>query len=127
MVTTAPSPASRWAHASPIPEPPPVTSAAMPSRLAMRPPTCPTVILGSICTAVHIRGGSAMTEAAVADWRERLGPLGVWAPTPRGVGPPADGLPLPKVVELVQRIESLVYSAVWPPDTMGRDPFAHIA
>ena len=60
-----------------------------------------------------------MTEAAVADWRARLGPLGVWTPT--------DGLPLPKVVDLVQRIEGLGYSAVWVPDTMGRDPFAHIA
>lgn len=57
--------------------------------------------------------------SAVAAWRERLAPLGVWVPT--------DGLPAARAAELAQRIESLGYSAMWLPDTMGRDPFAHIA
>ena len=56
---------------------------------------------------------------SVDAWRERLWPLGVWCPT--------DGLPAARAVELVQRIEALGYSTIWLPDTMGRDPFAHIA
>jgi probable F420-dependent oxidoreductase len=52
-------------------------------------------------------------------WRERLAPLGVWVPT--------DGLPATRAAELARRIESLGYAAMWLPDTMGRDPFAHIA
>ena len=60
-----------------------------------------------------------MSTFNLADWRARLRLLGVWTPT--------DGLPLPKVVELVQQVESLGYSAIWLPDTLGRDPFAHIA
>jgi probable F420-dependent oxidoreductase len=53
------------------------------------------------------------------EWKTRLAPLGVWCPT--------DGLPVARVAELAQRIEGLGYSAIWLPDTMGRDPFAHIA
>lgn len=56
---------------------------------------------------------------SVESWRERLGPLGVWTPT--------DGLPVADATDLVRGIESLGYSAVWLPDTMGRDPFAHIS
>jgi probable F420-dependent oxidoreductase len=56
---------------------------------------------------------------SMSEWKARLAPLGVWCPT--------DGLPVAAVAELAQRIEGLGYSAIWLPDTMGRDPFAHIA
>jgi probable F420-dependent oxidoreductase len=55
----------------------------------------------------------------IAAWRARLGPLGVWCST--------DGLPAQAAADLAQRIEAMGYSAVWLPDTIGRDPFAHIA
>jgi probable F420-dependent oxidoreductase len=45
--------------------------------------------------------------------------LGVWFFT--------DGMSLAQAEELVGRIEQLGYSALWLPDTAGRDPFAHIA
>lgn len=48
-----------------------------------------------------------------------LGQLGVWCST--------DGLPADGAVELAQRIEQLGYGALWLPETMGRDPFVHIA
>jgi probable F420-dependent oxidoreductase len=56
---------------------------------------------------------------AITAWRERLAPLGVWLPT--------DGLGAEAAAGLMQRIEAFGYSAVWVPDTIGRDPFAHIA
>jgi len=49
----------------------------------------------------------------------RLRALGVWQFT--------DGMSLPQAEEFVGRLEQLGYSALWLPDTVGRDPFAHIA
>lgn len=50
---------------------------------------------------------------------ERIGPLGVWFFTETMVAPDA--------VEFAQRLEALGYGALWLPETLGRDPFAHIA
>ena len=50
---------------------------------------------------------------------ERLRTPGVWYFT--------DGMPAGDAQEFARRIESLGYSALWLPDTVGRDPFAHIA
>jgi probable F420-dependent oxidoreductase len=38
-----------------------------------------------------------------------------------------DGLAAPEAAEFAERIESLGYSALWLPETVGRDPFAHLA
>jgi probable F420-dependent oxidoreductase len=54
--------------------------------------------------------------------RDRLtgpGNTGVWYFT--------DAMSGAQAAETAARIESLGYSTVWLPDTMGRDPFAHIA
>ena len=48
-----------------------------------------------------------------------LGCLGVWATT--------DGMPAEAAVAFARRVEELGYSTLWLPETMGRDPFAHIA
>jgi probable F420-dependent oxidoreductase len=50
---------------------------------------------------------------------EQLRPLGVWHFT--------DAMPAARAEEFAQRVEQLGYSALWLPDTVGRDPFAHIA
>ena len=50
---------------------------------------------------------------------ERLRSPGVWHFT--------DAMPAAQVAEFAARIEALGYSALWIPDTVGRDPFAHIA
>ncbi|MGQ0831651.1 MAG: TIGR03620 family F420-dependent LLM class oxidoreductase [Microthrixaceae bacterium] len=55
----------------------------------------------------------------MSDWRDRLGVLGVWTHT--------DGSSVADAVAAVQLVEELGYGAVWLPETMGRDPFAHIA
>jgi probable F420-dependent oxidoreductase len=55
----------------------------------------------------------------MTDWRDRIGKLGVWAP--------ADGMPVADVVALTQLIEQLGYGTLWLPETLGRDPFTHIA
>jgi probable F420-dependent oxidoreductase len=55
----------------------------------------------------------------VAKWREQLGRLGVWTPT--------DGMSSVDAVQLACLIEDLGYRALWLPETMGRDPFVHIA
>lgn len=52
-------------------------------------------------------------------WREQLGGLGVWAST--------DGMTAPDAVSFAVLVEDLGYGALWLPETMGRDPFAHIA
>jgi probable F420-dependent oxidoreductase len=49
----------------------------------------------------------------------RIEPLGVWATT--------DGMPADAAVAFARRVEELGYAALWLPETMGRDPFAHIA
>ena len=51
--------------------------------------------------------------------RDRLSTTGVWYFT--------DGMSAAQAAEFAQRIESLGYSTLWLPDTVGRDPFAHIA
>lgn len=55
----------------------------------------------------------------VTAWRARLGRLGVWAPT--------DGMPVDDAAALAADLESEGYGALWLPETMGRDPFAHAA
>jgi probable F420-dependent oxidoreductase len=50
---------------------------------------------------------------------DHLQNLGVWHFT--------DAMSLVEAEEFAGRIEQLGYSALWLPDTVGRDPFAHIA
>jgi probable F420-dependent oxidoreductase len=47
----------------------------------------------------------------------QLGKLGVWYFL--------DGMPAPKAAEAAKRIESLGYSALWIPETVGRHPLVH--
>jgi probable F420-dependent oxidoreductase len=51
--------------------------------------------------------------------RDRLRVPGVWMFT--------DAMGAAEAAEFAARVESLGYSALWLPDTVGRDPFAHIA
>ena len=51
--------------------------------------------------------------------RDQLRTIGVWYFT--------DGMPAGQAAEFAARLEELGYSALWLPDTVGRDPFAHIA
>jgi probable F420-dependent oxidoreductase len=51
--------------------------------------------------------------------RDRLRTTGVWYFT--------DGMSAGQAAEFAGRVEQLGYSALWLPDTIGRDPFAHIA
>ena len=51
--------------------------------------------------------------------RDRLATTGVWYFT--------DGMTAGEAADTAGRIESLGYSTLWLPDTVGRDPFAHIA
>jgi probable F420-dependent oxidoreductase len=53
------------------------------------------------------------------DLDEQLRALGVWYFT--------DGMSATEAEQFASRIEQLGYSALWLPDTVGRDPFAHIA
>jgi probable F420-dependent oxidoreductase len=50
---------------------------------------------------------------------DRIGGLGVWFFT--------ETMITPEAVEFTQRLEALGYGALWLPETLGRDPFAHIA
>ncbi len=50
---------------------------------------------------------------------DRIGTRGVWWFT--------EGMDASTAVEFAQRVESLGYGALWLPETVGRDPFAHIA
>jgi probable F420-dependent oxidoreductase len=50
---------------------------------------------------------------------ERLATTGVWYFT--------DTMTAGEAAEFAQRLESLGYSTLWLPETIGRDPFAHIA
>lgn len=52
-------------------------------------------------------------------WRDRLGRLGVWAPT--------DAMDIAAASELATTLDELGYGALWLPETLGRDPFAHVA
>ncbi len=49
----------------------------------------------------------------------QLGRLGVWFFT--------DGLAAPEAAAFARRVESLGYSALWLPEAVGREPFAHAA
>jgi probable F420-dependent oxidoreductase len=60
-----------------------------------------------------------MTAATSTTARDRLSTTGVWYFT--------DGMSSGQAAEVAGRIESLGYSTLWLPDTVGRDPFAHIA
>jgi probable F420-dependent oxidoreductase len=51
--------------------------------------------------------------------RDRLRTTGVWYFT--------DAMSVGEAAEFAQRVESLGYSTLWLPDTVGRDPFTHIA
>ena len=51
--------------------------------------------------------------------RDRLKTTGVWYFT--------DGMTVEAAGEFAARIETLGYSTLWLPDTVGRDPMAHIA
>lgn len=51
--------------------------------------------------------------------RDRLSTTGVWYFT--------DAMSSGQAADTAGRIESLGYSTLWLPDTVGRDPFAHIA
>ncbi len=55
----------------------------------------------------------------MTEWRERIGRLGVWAHT--------DGTTVAEAAGFAKRVEDLGYGALWLPETMGRDPFTHIA
>ncbi|CAN5433968.1 LLM class F420-dependent oxidoreductase [soil metagenome] len=50
---------------------------------------------------------------------ERLAAPGVWFHT--------EGMTAGAGAEFAQKVESLGYAALWLPETLGRDPFAHIA
>lgn len=50
---------------------------------------------------------------------DRIGRRGIWWPT--------DGMPAPDAAEFAGWLESLGYGALWIPETLGRDPFAHAA
>lgn len=60
-----------------------------------------------------------MTTATSTTARDRLSTTGVWYFT--------DGMSSGQAAEAAGRIESLGYSTLWLPDTIGRDPFSHIA
>lgn len=49
----------------------------------------------------------------------QTGSIGVWYFT--------EAMALPQAAEFAQRVESLGYSHLWLPETMGRNPFAHAA
>jgi alkanesulfonate monooxygenase SsuD/methylene tetrahydromethanopterin reductase-like flavin-dependent oxidoreductase (luciferase family) len=55
--------------------------------------------------------------ASVPSTRDRLSTTGVWFFT--------DTLTATETGELAARLESLGYSALWIPDTFGRDPFVN--
>lgn len=55
----------------------------------------------------------------ITAWRERIGRLGAWAPT--------DMMSVPDAVAFAQLLEELGYGTLWVPETIGRDPFVHLA
>ena len=70
-------------------------------------------------TPVGTAGPVAQLRSPAMELQDHLRALGVWYFT--------DGMSLSEAEDLVGRIERLGYSALWLPDTVGRDPFAHIA
>lgn len=59
------------------------------------------------------------TPDASTPIEDRIGPRGIWWPT--------DAMPATDAVEFARWLESLGYGALWVPETLGRDPFAHAA
>jgi probable F420-dependent oxidoreductase len=55
----------------------------------------------------------------MSSWLDRIGARGVWAPM--------DVLALGDAVRFAARLEELGYGCLWVPETVGRDPFVHIA
>ena len=51
-----------------------------------------------------------LDEARITDWRQRIGPLGVWCAT--------DGMRAPVAVEVAQQVEAFGYGVLWLPETM---------
>src|SRR3546814_16800180 len=64
-----------------------------------------------------------MSAARTADpstpIEDRIGRRGIWWPT--------DAMPADAAAEFAVWLESLGYGALWIPETLGRDPFAHAA
>lgn len=60
-----------------------------------------------------------MTTASAADRLRDKSRLGVWFHT--------DGVSAIEAAQTARRIEALGFSTLWMPDTVGRDPFAHMA
>lgn len=58
-------------------------------------------------------------SAGAGAWRDRIGRLGVWCTT--------DTLTAARAAAVAREVEALGYGALWLPDTLGRDPFAHLA
>ena len=55
----------------------------------------------------------------MTDIADRIGSRGVWWPT--------EGMPAEDAGAFAQRLQTLGYGALWLPETLGRDPFAHAA
>ena len=62
---------------------------------------------------------STLDSSTIEGWRARLGRIGVWCAT--------DGMPVDKAAAFAQEVEGHGYGALWLPETLGRDPFAHAA
>lgn len=62
---------------------------------------------------------TTLDPAAIDSWRARLGRLGVWAAT--------DAMSVDTAGAFAPEVEALGYGALWLPETLGRDPFAHAA
>jgi len=62
---------------------------------------------------------TSQDPAAAPTIESRLGDRGVWWPT--------DAMPAGAAAEFAAWLESLGYGALWIPETLGRDPFAHAA
>lgn len=54
----------------------------------------------------------------MTSFADRLRPVGVWTFT--------DGLSATEAAEAAKRIEAMGYSALWHPETTGRDPMVHL-
>jgi probable F420-dependent oxidoreductase len=66
-----------------------------------------------------LRTATTDEEPRMPAHADRLQTPGVWFFT--------DGMAVAEAAEAAARIEQLGYSALWLPETVGRDPFAHIA
>ena len=64
-------------------------------------------------------GDGSADRFTVVELQDQLPTLGVWHFT--------DSMSLMQAEDFAGRIEQLGFSALWLPDTVGRDPFAHIA